>query len=223
MRIEVAVDARDGVGEGPFWDEQEQALWWVDITGQGGTALGAGRPASGDAGRCRTFLPRSCCGRRAAPWWRCAMGSTSSTRDRAACSCSAAPTPTGRTTAATRPSVARGRFLAGHHGQQSAAGRLAAPDDRQHRRALPGARRRQLHPRGRRRRPLQHPGLDRRWPDAAVRGHVDRCDLRLRGPGRRPAGCPQRVQRREAAGLLRRLGDRQPKASCGTRASRAPA
>jgi len=34
MRIEVAVDARDGVGEGPFWDEQEQALWWVDISGK---------------------------------------------------------------------------------------------------------------------------------------------------------------------------------------------
>lgn len=34
MRIEVALDARDGVGEGPFWDEAEQALWWVDIAGK---------------------------------------------------------------------------------------------------------------------------------------------------------------------------------------------
>lgn len=34
MRIEVAVISRDGVGEGPFWDEAAQALWWVDITGK---------------------------------------------------------------------------------------------------------------------------------------------------------------------------------------------
>lgn len=34
MRIEVAVDARDGVGEGPFWDEIEAQLWWVDISGR---------------------------------------------------------------------------------------------------------------------------------------------------------------------------------------------
>ena len=34
MRIEVAVGAADGVGEGPFWDEVEQALWWVDIAGR---------------------------------------------------------------------------------------------------------------------------------------------------------------------------------------------
>jgi sugar lactone lactonase YvrE len=31
MQIEVAVDARNGVGEGPFWDERGQRLWWVDI------------------------------------------------------------------------------------------------------------------------------------------------------------------------------------------------
>ena len=35
MRIEVALSAADGVGEGPFWDEAEQALWWVDIAGRG--------------------------------------------------------------------------------------------------------------------------------------------------------------------------------------------
>jgi sugar lactone lactonase YvrE len=34
MRVEVALDARNGVGEGPFWDEAAQALWWVDITGK---------------------------------------------------------------------------------------------------------------------------------------------------------------------------------------------
>ncbi len=34
MRIEVAVNSRDGVGEGPFWDEVARALWWVDITGK---------------------------------------------------------------------------------------------------------------------------------------------------------------------------------------------
>ena len=34
MRIEIAVDARDGVGEGPFWDEIESELWWVDISGK---------------------------------------------------------------------------------------------------------------------------------------------------------------------------------------------
>jgi sugar lactone lactonase YvrE len=34
MRIEIAVDAKDGVGEGPFWDEVESELWWVDISGK---------------------------------------------------------------------------------------------------------------------------------------------------------------------------------------------
>ena len=34
MRIEIAVQAQDGVGEGPFWDEREQTLWWVDIVGK---------------------------------------------------------------------------------------------------------------------------------------------------------------------------------------------
>lgn len=34
MRVEVALEARNGVGEGPFWDEAAQALWWVDITGK---------------------------------------------------------------------------------------------------------------------------------------------------------------------------------------------
>ena len=44
MRIEIAVDARDGVGEGPFWDEAEQALWWVDILGK---AVQRWSPATG--------------------------------------------------------------------------------------------------------------------------------------------------------------------------------
>src|SRR6187431_2029987 len=34
MQVEVALDARNGVGEGPFWDDAAQALWWVDITGK---------------------------------------------------------------------------------------------------------------------------------------------------------------------------------------------
>jgi sugar lactone lactonase YvrE len=45
MRIEIAVDAKDGVGEGPFWDATEQELWWVDISGK---RLHRWRPASGD-------------------------------------------------------------------------------------------------------------------------------------------------------------------------------
>ena len=32
MRIEIALDARSGVAEGPFWDADDGALWWVDIT-----------------------------------------------------------------------------------------------------------------------------------------------------------------------------------------------
>lgn len=45
MRIEVAVSAADGVGEGPFWDEVEQALWWVDIAGR---SVQRWQPATGD-------------------------------------------------------------------------------------------------------------------------------------------------------------------------------
>src|SRR5215217_7786750 len=45
MRNEIAVDARDGVGEGPFWDEAEQALWWVDIVGK---AVQRWSPATGE-------------------------------------------------------------------------------------------------------------------------------------------------------------------------------
>ena len=44
MRIEIAVDARDGVGEGPFWDQIENELWWVDISGK---RLHRWRPATG--------------------------------------------------------------------------------------------------------------------------------------------------------------------------------
>ncbi len=32
MRIEIALDAGNGVGEGPFWDDRESALLWVDIS-----------------------------------------------------------------------------------------------------------------------------------------------------------------------------------------------
>lgn len=44
MRIEIAVAAEDGVGEGPFWDDIEQELWWVDISGK---RLHRWRPATG--------------------------------------------------------------------------------------------------------------------------------------------------------------------------------
>jgi sugar lactone lactonase YvrE len=45
MRVDVAVNAHDGVGEGPFWDEAAQALWWVDITGK---AVRRWVPATGE-------------------------------------------------------------------------------------------------------------------------------------------------------------------------------
>ncbi|MEM7023828.1 MAG: SMP-30/gluconolactonase/LRE family protein [Pseudomonadota bacterium] len=41
MTIEIALAAGNGVGEGPFWDDQEGRLWWVDITGK---AILAWRP-----------------------------------------------------------------------------------------------------------------------------------------------------------------------------------
>jgi sugar lactone lactonase YvrE len=44
MRIEIAVDAKDGVGEGPFWDDEDNDLWWVDISGK---QLHRWHPASG--------------------------------------------------------------------------------------------------------------------------------------------------------------------------------
>jgi len=34
LTIECVVDARALVGEGPLWDEVEQALWWTDIKGR---------------------------------------------------------------------------------------------------------------------------------------------------------------------------------------------
>lgn len=45
MRIEIAVDAEDGVGEGPFWDDIKNELWWVDISSK---RLHRWRPATGD-------------------------------------------------------------------------------------------------------------------------------------------------------------------------------
>jgi sugar lactone lactonase YvrE len=32
MRIDIALHARSGVAEAPFWDADDGALWWVDIT-----------------------------------------------------------------------------------------------------------------------------------------------------------------------------------------------
>ena len=34
MRIEIVVPAENEVGEGPFWDDREGRLWWVDIAKQ---------------------------------------------------------------------------------------------------------------------------------------------------------------------------------------------
>lgn len=34
MRVEIALDCRNDVGEGPFWDAATAALWWVDIPGK---------------------------------------------------------------------------------------------------------------------------------------------------------------------------------------------
>ena len=141
MRIEVAVDARDGVGEGPFWDEPGQALWWVDIPGKAVQRWVPAHRRAASAGRCPTFpWPRSCCGRRAAPWWRCAMGSTSWTRESGGLQLFCRPDadrPDNRSNEAKCGPVRR--LLARHHGQQSSSRRLAARDDRQYRRALPGA------------------------------------------------------------------------------------
>jgi len=45
MKIEIAVEAENGVGEGPFWDEVEHELWWVDISNK---RLQRWRPGSGE-------------------------------------------------------------------------------------------------------------------------------------------------------------------------------
>jgi sugar lactone lactonase YvrE len=45
MRVEIALDARNGVGEGPFWDDRAGRLWWVDITGREVLAWRPGEPA----------------------------------------------------------------------------------------------------------------------------------------------------------------------------------
>ena len=34
MQIEIALAVQSGVAEGPFWDAEGGALWWVDITGK---------------------------------------------------------------------------------------------------------------------------------------------------------------------------------------------
>lgn len=48
-RIERAGDTRDVLGEGPVWDPQAQALWWVDIR------LPAVRRYDWRAGKTQTF------------------------------------------------------------------------------------------------------------------------------------------------------------------------
>ena len=44
MKIDIAVDAQNGVGEGPYWDDIEQTLYWVDISGK---AVHRFHPATG--------------------------------------------------------------------------------------------------------------------------------------------------------------------------------
>lgn len=44
MQIDIAVDAKNGVGEGPFWDDIDGALYWVDIAGK---SVHHWHPASG--------------------------------------------------------------------------------------------------------------------------------------------------------------------------------
>jgi len=46
MRIEIARDVRNGVGEGPFWDAREGRLWWVDISNK---AVFAWRPGEAES------------------------------------------------------------------------------------------------------------------------------------------------------------------------------
>jgi sugar lactone lactonase YvrE len=52
MRIEIAVDARNGVGEGPWWDDADGTLWWVDIPAK---LVLAWRP--GESGARRFTIP----------------------------------------------------------------------------------------------------------------------------------------------------------------------
>src|SRR4051794_15948044 len=44
-RVDVAVDIRADVGEGPHWDASSQSLWFVDLTG--GTVFRHGHPSGG--------------------------------------------------------------------------------------------------------------------------------------------------------------------------------
>src|SRR3954454_9521923 len=48
VRVEVAVDVRPEVGEGPHWDQASQTLWFVDITGG---SVFRHRPADGTVSR----------------------------------------------------------------------------------------------------------------------------------------------------------------------------
>jgi sugar lactone lactonase YvrE len=45
MRIEIAVDARNLIGEGPFWDDRAGRLWWVDIPAREVLGWSPGEPA----------------------------------------------------------------------------------------------------------------------------------------------------------------------------------
>ena len=55
LRIELIVDARAALGEGPLWDVEEQRLYWIDSLGP---AVHACDAAGGSRRRSRGPLPR---------------------------------------------------------------------------------------------------------------------------------------------------------------------
>ena len=180
----------DGVGEGPFWDEAEQALWWVDIAGR---SVQRWQPVTGERQRwpMPDFPSAVVLRERGGRCSRCATVSTSSTRSTGALSCSAAPTPSGRTTAATRPSAGRrGDFWLGTMDNN-----LHPDGSPQEMTGSTGALYRVLAD-GSFTREVDGVGLSNTlaWtdggPDALVRRHADRRDLGLRRPGATAAWAP---------------------------------
>ena len=58
MRIELLVDEKNNLGEGPVWDVEEQRLYWVDSLGR--EVFGPGRTAAASKGvPCRGTLALS--------------------------------------------------------------------------------------------------------------------------------------------------------------------
>ena len=88
------------LGEGPVWDERDQALWFTDIKRQKIHRYDP-RRRRGEAG-IRPSRSASCCPRRAAGSPReCRAASTASSRRRMRSSCSSRSSPTFRATAST--------------------------------------------------------------------------------------------------------------------------